>query len=165
MTMNRNHAGQIALIKTLMLVCLLLSSSAWAGTAQPLTDDPELEKKVKAITSELRCLKCQNQTIADSQAGLADDLKQIVHDMVAQGKSEEEIVKFMTDRYGEFVRYKPAFNFGTLVLWIGPFLFLIIGVFALYNVFRERKGKLSAESNVSSKIDEERLQKIIDGNK
>jgi len=129
-----------------------LSVAALAKEAAPLAADPELEEKVNAITSELRCLVCQNQTIADSHAELAIDLKNQVRDMVRNGKTRDDVVDYMVKRYGDFVRYRPAMKPTTYLLWVGPFLLLIGGLVLLTLNLRRRKSividqPLSAEEH------------------
>jgi len=111
---------------------------AQAAEAVPVSEDPALELRVQRLANELRCLVCQNQTIADSNAELAVDLRNQVREQLRQGKSEEEILSYMVQRYGDFVRYRPPVKMQTLVLWIGPFLLLAGGVFALMRYLRRR---------------------------
>ena len=100
---------------------------------------PEQEQEYQSLISELRCLVCQNQTIADSNADLAKDLRRQVYEMLQQGQSRQQIVDFMTQRYGDFVLYKPAFNLKTGLLWLGPLLFLIIGLATVLIIIRRKK--------------------------
>ena len=136
-----------------LLVCsLLLASMAVAKEAKPMVADPEMEKVVNEISAELRCLVCQNQTIADSSAGLAVDLKNQVREMVKRGQSQDEIVEYMVTRYGDFVLYRPPVKPTTMLLWAGPFLLLLIGLTVLVANLRKRAallkdGELSSEEN------------------
>lgn len=124
----------------LVLGMALFSASVVAKEAVPLAADPAVEAKVMSISKELRCLVCQNQTIADSNAPLAVDLRREVREMVQQGMGEQEVVQFMEQRYGDFVRYRPAFKATTLLLWLGPFLLFVIALTVLYaNVLRKRR--------------------------
>jgi cytochrome c-type biogenesis protein CcmH len=100
--------------------------------------DPALEDRMLAITGELRCLVCQNQTIADSHADLAADLRQQVREMLQKGMTPEQIRKYMTDRYGDFVLYRPPLKASTAVLWLGPAVLLAIALLALVLVIRKR---------------------------
>lgn len=120
-------------MRRLLLGCLfaLTTVIAQANEAQPVAADPALEKHVMAISEELRCLVCQNQTIADSQAGLAVDLKNQVREKIEQGMSDKEIIDYMVQRYGDFVLYRPPFKTATWLLWGGPFLLLIGGMIFL----------------------------------
>ncbi len=123
-----------------LALSLLLTAAvpAWAGEAAPASEDPVLEKRVMAIAAELRCLVCQNQTIADSHAELAIDLRNQVRDMLRKGQSQEEIVAYMTARYGDFVLYRPPLKESTAMLWFGPGLLLLGGVVGLVVVLRRR---------------------------
>jgi len=112
--------------------------SAFAGEAAPAANDPVLEARMMRISSELRCLVCQNQTIADSHAGLAVDLRQQVREMLQQGKSEQQILDYMTARYGDFVLYRPPFKATTALLWIGPGVMVVAGLAILVGVLRRR---------------------------
>jgi cytochrome c-type biogenesis protein CcmH len=113
-----------------------------APRAVPTAADPALEARMLAITGELRCLVCQNQTIADSHADLAVDLRQQVRELIERGQTDDQIRRYMTDRYGDFVLYKPPFKPTTLVLWLGPALLLAIAAVALMVVIA-RRGKLA----------------------
>jgi cytochrome c-type biogenesis protein CcmH len=116
-------------VHKLIFVCLfLIANLAQASVALPVAADPELEKRVMAISEELRCLVCQNQTIADSHADLAVDLKNQVRDMLVQGKSNKEVTDYMVERYGDFVMYRPPVKNTTWLLWFGPFLLLVGGI-------------------------------------
>jgi cytochrome c-type biogenesis protein CcmH len=120
------------------LLLLLACAGVWAKEAAPLAADTALEARLLRITAELRCLVCQNQTIADSQSGLADDLRREVREQLQRGASDEQVVQFMTDRYGDFVRYRPPFKVTTALLWVGPAALLVIGLGSLGLVLRRR---------------------------
>ena len=107
-------------------------------TATLTADDPALEARMLAITGELRCLVCQNQTIADSHADLAVDLRQEVREMLKRGLTDDQVRRYMTDRYGDFVLYRPPLKATTLVLWLGPALLLTIALIALAAVIARR---------------------------
>ena len=111
---------------------LLLGGAAWAKEAAPAAADPLLEERVMAIAAELRCLVCQNQTIAESDADLAKDLRNQVREKLLAGQSERDIMDYMTARYGDFVLWRPPFKPITLLLWLGPVLLLLAGLLALY---------------------------------
>ncbi len=124
--------------RVLLALSLALPLAASAKEAAPASDDPVLEAKVMRIAAELRCLVCQNQTIADSHADLAQDLRNQVRDMLRQGRSEGEILAYMTERYGDFVLYRPPVKSTTTLLWYGPALLLVGGVIVLIVVLRRR---------------------------
>ena len=112
--------------------------SVYAGEAAPAADDPVLEARMLRITGELRCLVCQNQTIADSHADLAVDLRRQVREMLSQGQSDQQVVDYMTARYGDFVLYRPPFKATTALLWIGPGFMAVVGLLILVLVLRHR---------------------------
>ena len=114
--------------RLLALLTLVLPLSVLAADAVPTDLDPVAAKRAVELSAQLRCLVCQNQTIAESNAELAVDLRRQVHEQIKAGKSDKEIVDFMVDRYGAFVLYKPPFNMTTLLLWLGP---LVLGVLAV----------------------------------
>jgi len=115
--------------------------AASAMTAQPTENDPVAAKREYEISLQLRCLVCQNQSIAESHAGLAVDLRNQVREQVAAGKSDREIIDFMTSRYGDFVLYRPPLKGTTMLLWFGPFLLLVIGALIAWRVVRARKAQ------------------------
>ena len=118
------------------------AAPATAPRAVPTAADPVLEARMLAITGELRCLVCQNQTIADSHADLAVDLRQEVRELIKRGQTDDQIRRYMTDRYGDFVLYKPPFKPTTMVLWLGPALLLAVAIIALMIVIA-RRGRLA----------------------
>jgi cytochrome c-type biogenesis protein CcmH len=121
-----------------MLLLGLMALGASAKEAAPAAADPVLEARMVRIAAELRCLVCQNQTIADSNADLAVDLREQVRGMLRQGQSDEQILKYMTDRYGDFVLYRPPVKGTTLLLWFGPAALLVGGLVTLVIVLRRR---------------------------
>jgi cytochrome c-type biogenesis protein CcmH len=124
-------------MKKLLVIFLLIANSVFAGEAKPLADDPILETRLKALSQELRCLVCQNTTLADSTAPLAEDLRQEIRQLMREGKSDKEVVDYLVARYGNFVRYRPPVNNGTALLWFGPFLLLIVGGLVLFRVLKK----------------------------
>ena len=128
------------------LVAILGCSMGIAGAneAAPASADQALEARMMAISSELRCLVCQNQTIADSHAELAVDLRAQVREMLQAGKTDQQITEYMTARYGDFVLYRPPFKAATALLWIGPAAMVLIGLGALFVVLR-RRSRLAAD--------------------
>jgi len=116
----------------------LWAGSAIATEAPMLSNDPALEERVLEISQELRCLVCQNETIAASQADLASDLRQQIRTKLQAGETPDQIRKFMVDRYGDFVLYKPRLSTKTVLLWIGPFVLLVIAFGVLWRAIRHR---------------------------
>jgi cytochrome c-type biogenesis protein CcmH len=114
------------------------SAPASVPRAVPTAADPALEARMLAITSELRCLVCQNQTIADSHADLAADLRQETRELLERGLTDDQVRHYMTDRYGDFVLYRPPFKATTLVLWLGPAVLLALAIAALVVVIARR---------------------------
>ncbi len=123
----------------LMLVLCLLALPLPAVVEYHLFSDPQKEQAYQTLISELRCLVCQNQTIADSNADLAKDLRKQVYEMLQQGKSQQDVVDFMTQRYGDFVMYRPALTLKTSLLWLGPIGFLLIGIIVILVLVRHKK--------------------------
>lgn len=123
----------------LMLLMLVLAAlSSIAKEAAPLAADEAVEKRMVAISSELRCLVCQNESLSGSNAELANDLRREIRTMISDGKSDSEIMDFMVNRYGDFVRYRPPLKGTTLLLWFGPALFFAGGLAALVLYLRRR---------------------------
>ncbi len=102
-------------------------------------EDPSLDRRVAELAHELRCLVCQNQTIADSNAPLAIDLRNQIREQLAAGESERDVMDFMVARYGDFVLYRPPFKAATLALWLGPFLLLALGAWIFYRRVARRR--------------------------
>jgi cytochrome c-type biogenesis protein CcmH len=127
----------------LLVIILLIPSLAAAEEARPLADNPQVEARLKTLAVELRCLVCQNQTLADSHAPLAEDLRREVREMIAKGMSDKEIIDFLVQRYGDFVLYRPPWKASTTLLWLGPFLLLIAGATGLVFALRRRQKKLA----------------------
>jgi cytochrome c-type biogenesis protein CcmH len=124
----------------LLLLCLL-SSIAVAQVQQEdhPSDDPVIEQRLAKLSHELRCLQCQNQTLADSPAGLATDLRNEIRAQMKAGKSDEEVLAFLTQRYGDFILYKPRVTYTTYLLWFGPFVLLLGGLYVLFLYIKQRR--------------------------
>ena len=150
------------MVRELLLGLLLLTCIPYtnAGEAVPTSDDPVLEKKVMALSENLRCLVCQNQTIADSNAELAVDLRNQVREKLKAGQSEEDILKFMVARYGDFVLFKPRMKTSTWLLWFGPLILLIVGVWILTINLRQRR-KLQLQAHALSTEEHERAESLL----
>jgi len=130
------------------ILLLALAMPAYANEAVPAADDPALEQRVTRLTAELRCLVCQNQSLADSHADLAIDLKNQVRSQMKAAKSDAEIRDYMVARYGDFVLYRPPLKSNTVLLWAGPFVLLAVGGLALGYDLRRRRERL-AESELT----------------
>jgi cytochrome c-type biogenesis protein CcmH len=134
----------------LAAILAFATGSACADEAVPTFSDPVVAKREVELAMQLRCLVCQNQSIAESNAGLAADLRKQLREQIAAGKTDAEIVEYMTSRYGDFVLYKPPFKATTLFLWLGPLLLLVIGGFAASRMMRARRlagGALSPQDH------------------
>jgi cytochrome c-type biogenesis protein CcmH len=142
--MNGSAQGSCAIFAVFALVLAGVMGGYAAGAAEQAVDvngqltDQGLQARFERITEELRCLVCQNESIADSNADLAVDLRQQVREMLVAGKSNEAIFDFMTNRYGEFVRFSPPLETKTLFIWGAPFAMLLLGGFIVYRIVRNR---------------------------
>lgn len=133
------------ILPAIALLALLMCGTAGAIDTQPPLADPVLQKRYEDVIRQLRCLKCQNETIADSGAPIAADLRAKARLMVMEGRSDAEIYKFMTDRYGDFVLYKPPLEPRTWLLWAAPGLFVLIGLIAAASIIMRRARVASLE--------------------
>ncbi len=140
----------------------LMSPRAWAAqTAQPLAENPVIEQRLVVIAEDLRCLVCQNESLASSRADLANDLRREVRELIVQGKSDTEIKAYLVARYGDFVLYRPPVKGSTLMLWFGPFALLVGAVIALVWVVRRRTRINPGGSTELSEAQRERLQQLL----
>lgn len=141
------------MIRLLLAVALLMTTTP--ATAQSVfaeynfADDKQA-KAFKDLTAELRCLVCQNQNIADSNAPLAQDLRREIHEMLNDGDSKQDVIDFMVKRYGEFVLYKPVISTKTLLLWFGPALFFVVGILIIWNMAKRSKQAVAVEPDRQS---------------
>ena len=143
-------------------LALLLVIGSTAVTAKEVVQaaaDPALEARVMALSEELRCLVCQNQTIADSHADLAVDLRNQVRTKLQAGESERQIKDFMVERYGDFVLYRPPLKATTVTLWIGPFALLALAAFALWRAIRQRAQRLATAGPTEAEL--ERARRLL----
>lgn len=144
-------------MKKLILCLFLISQSLHAETEIYQFATPEIEARYQTLTEELRCLVCQNQNIADSHAELAQDLRRKVYEKLNAGESNEQIITYMTERYGDFVLYRPPFNARTLILWLTPILTLIAGGLGFWSLLKRRQNQ-DTELSASER---ERLNKLL----
>jgi cytochrome c-type biogenesis protein CcmH len=142
----------------ILVIILLFAVQASFAIDERQLADPEQQKTYELINTELRCLVCQNQTIADSNAELAGDLRRQVFEMLQQGKSKDEIIQFMTDRYGDFVLYNPPLKSKTALLWLGPIAFLLTGFAMILWVIRRKK---HTTSTVLDKTKQEKIRQLL----
>jgi len=144
-------------MKTLIsLLCAVLLLAAQTSGAEPMVtftfESPEQEASFHKLSNELRCLVCQNQSIADSNAGLAQDLRTEMYQMLRSGKTEGEIVEFMVNRYGDYVMYRPPFKLQTVLLWLGPMIVFFIGVYLSMQFVRAQKKRKDYEQMSDAEI-------------
>ena len=141
-----------------LLLAVALVAPVAAGEAAPAAEDPALEKRVIELAAELRCLVCQNQSLADSNAGLAVDLRNQIRERMREGQSESQIVDFMVARYGDFVLYRPPVKGTTALLWFGPILLVAVGLVVLF--VRLRRRRAAAEPELSA-VDHARAARLL----
>ncbi len=135
------------MIRNLSLVLLL--AFATSSFANEIVTDSRIDARLRQLSTELRCLVCQNSTLADSDAPLAQDLRREIRKLMQTGKTDEEIVAYLVARYGDFVTFRPPVNASTALLWFGPFIMLIIGAITLVIVLKKRAAILTSEENAS----------------
>lgn len=131
-----------AVVKVTIFVCvlfLIFPLSTWSKEALPVAEDPEVEKRMLALTVDLRCLVCQNESIADSRAEFSNDIRREIREQIKANKTDKEIVQFLVDRYGDFVLYNPPMKPTTILLWFGPAILFVIGVSSLIVFLRRRR--------------------------
>jgi cytochrome c-type biogenesis protein CcmH len=129
----------IRALRSLLVGLALIAPLAQAIDTEAAFPDAARQARYERLTNELRCLVCQNQTVADSNAGLAGDLRRQVREMITAGSSDADIKRFMTERYGDFVLYKPPVKGTTLLLWFGPLLLLVTGALVAWRILRARR--------------------------
>lgn len=143
-----------------LLLLFSLAAAGWAQTAQQLAEDPEVEKRLQVLSEELRCLVCQNETLAESRAGLAEDLRREIREQIKAGKSDKEIIAFLTSRYGDFVLYRPRVTPTTYLLWFGPFILLAVGLLVLYRQLKQRRAQITQRPLTDQ--DRQRLDELLE---
>ena len=122
-----------------LFMALQMAASSYAGEAAPMAEDPVVEQRLLVISEELRCLVCQNESLAGSRADLAQDLRREIRTLIRTGKTDAEIMEFLVSRYGDFVRYRPPVKPVTWLLWFGPFVLLIGGLVVLFRLVRHQR--------------------------
>jgi cytochrome c-type biogenesis protein CcmH len=152
------RASQAALLM-LVLCCL---APAWAVIETYEFSSAELEQRYQTLSAELRCPKCQNQNIADSNAPIAQDLRRLLYQQLEEGSSDEQILDHMVARYGEFVRYRPGFTAATAVLWLAPLILLVLAALIVALLMRNRQGVAVQQAAVLSDKEREQLKAMLD---
>ena len=148
-----------AILHCLQVVLLAATMNIQAANVLLEFDSPQQEQRYEDLLEEVRCLVCQNQSLADSNASLAQDLRLEIHEQIVSGKSNEEIIDFLVSRYGEFVLFRPLFNYRTLLLWLGPLVLFICAALIVFRVVRSRKSVDLPEQDINPS-DRERLDQL-----
>lgn len=166
-SMSKCRLGWSNILGALLLGCALINTGTWAQTApspreaKPMANNPAVEARLVDISQELRCMVCQNESLASSHAELAEDLRREVRDLIVQGKTDSEIKTFLVDRYGDFVLYRPEVKPLTWVLWFGPFFLLLLAAVAMGAYLRQRKKQVA--SLELSDAQRERAEQLLKG--
>lgn len=147
-----------SLIKLSFMLVVLFSNNIYANDEPIEFENKQHEQRYQTLIEEVRCLVCQNQSLADSNADLAQDLRKEIIDMIVSGKSDEQVIEFLVERYGDFVLYRPPLKENTWLLWFGPFMFAFIGLFAAIIIIRKQSGS----SNINTEIDEEQKRRLAE---
>ena len=150
----------------LAILCVLLLPVGGAIAVQPneVLKDPELEARARNLSKDIRCLVCQNQSIDDSNAGLARDLRVLVRERLSEGDSDEQILDFLVKRYGDFVLLKPPVKASTYALWYGPIVIFVLGVIGLVVFMRGRRPTAATQPAALSEDEERRISALLDEN-
>ena len=147
----------------LLLSAVLAAADAVAQVDTFEFDTEQQQQRFRNLSDELRCPMCQNSSLSGSTGGVAEDLRREIHRMIMEGMSDNEIVQFMFERYGDFILFRPRLTAGTFFLWFGPLLFLLLGGVVGYGIFRRAK-KVSDDDAVLDESQQEKLQQLL-GNK
>lgn len=147
----------------IFFLILLIPSTVWSKEAIPVAEDPEVEKRMLALTMDLRCLVCQNESIADSRADFSNDIRREIREQIKANKSDQEIIQFLVDRYGDFVLYNPPIKPTTILLWFGPIILFMIGLVSLIVYLRRRRGQIEEVSLSQSQL--EQAEALLNENK
>lgn len=147
------------LIALLFVICFAVA----AAYAQPVTDEAVVEQRLAKLSQELRCLQCRNQTLADSPAGLAEDLRREIRIQIRAGKSDQEILAFLTQRYGDFILYRPRVTATTYLLWFGPFALMLVGMILLFLYIKRRRDSITERPMTAE--DRRRAEELLDSGK
>lgn len=145
-----------------------MMSPAYAVNPDEILEDPALEARARVVGKELRCLVCQNQSIDDSDADLARDLRVLVRERITQGDSNEEVIDYVVSRYGDFVLLNPPFKLKTYALWFGPWVILVFGVGVIWLFYRRRHVSVSEGNATVNSLNEKearRLKKLMEEDK
>jgi cytochrome c-type biogenesis protein CcmH len=145
-----------------LALVLALGHAAFAVTPGEMLDDPALEARARALSAELRCMVCQNQSIDDSDAPLAHDLRVLLRERIVAGDTDEQVMDFLVDRYGEFILLKPRFSARTALLWAAPVVLLVIGGAVAFGVMRRRRPTGQLPASLTDREKQE-LERVLSG--
>ena len=148
-----------AIVSFVFLLLLLVSLVGWSKEAIPVAEDPEIEKRMLELTMDLRCLVCQNETISDSRAEFSNDIRREIRAQIKANKTDEEIIQFLVDRYGDFILYNPPIKPTTILLWFGPVLLFLTGVGSLIFYLRSRRAQV--EEVTLSQAQREKAESLL----
>jgi len=155
--------GSVKGLVILLLLIFIVSSSAWSKEAIPVAEDPEIEKRMLALTMDLRCLVCQNESIADSRADFSNDIRREIRIQIKADKSDQEIIQFLVDRYGDFVLYNPPMKPTTILLWFGPVALFVVGLGSLVVYLRRRREQIEEVSLSEAEL--KKAEALLNDNK
>ncbi len=141
-----------------LIFFVVFSSSVYSNDEPVVFKNKNHEHRYQSLIEEIRCLVCQNQSLADSDADLAQDLRKEIYDMIVSEKSDEQIIQFLVERYGDFVLYRPPLKENTWLLWFGPFLFAFIGLFAAIIIIKRQ----AKTNNIEAEMDEDKKQRLTE---
>lgn len=159
---------QVKMLRLIIFLTLFSLNSAYAAIDTYEFKDADKQARFHELVAELRCPKCQNQNLADSNSAIAQDLRQKVYEMLDAEQSNTEIVDYMVARYGDFVLYEPRFNGQNSILWLGPFVLLIVGLIIVIYLTRQRSKKITSTSEETVELDKQQqkqLQKVLNKGK
>ena len=157
------HFNSIKGLVIIFFLFFIVPSVGWSKEAVPVAEDPVVEKRMLALTMDLRCLVCQNESIADSRADFSNDIRREIREQIKANKTDQEIVQFLVDRYGDFVLYNPPMKPTTMLLWFGPVILFIIGLGSLIIYLRRRRAQIEDVS--LSEVQLERAEALLNENK
>ena len=149
--------------RSLFIALLFFTFFAIGANAQPVTDEAVVEQRLAKLSHELRCLQCRNQTIAESPAGLAEDLRREIRVQIRAGKSDQEILAFLSQRYGDFILYRPRVTKTTYLLWFGPFVLLLGGLVLLFRYIKQRRDSITEQPMTAD--DRRRAEELLGSRK
>ncbi|MBX3617098.1 cytochrome c-type biogenesis protein [Nitrosomonas sp.] len=146
-------------VSFVFLLLLLIPLIGWSKEAIPVAEDPEIEKRMLELTMDLRCLVCQNETISDSRAEFSNDIRREIREQIKANKTDDEIVQFLVDRYGDFILYNPPVKPTTILLWFGPVVLFLISIGSL--IFYLRRRRVQIEEVLLSQAQREKAEALL----